>query len=418
MASASPTRIITVDYLKGIAVIWFCLGHMMLYWRDDSWESLAALCIICLDWLTVTFFITTTVLGTMMSIYRKQETGTKRGMFRAAIVKASFLLIVGEGINLTIDLSYQYNWGAWHVFGANMISVIALSQLLTYGLVRLGLKARMILAAMLSVLYFILLKFSLDWLGYDGSGFLPVYGPDLANPAYVFYFLVFFMDSMAPTMTWLIVATLASIIFDKFSRNQASSDEKTSIPRRGGKQSIETTSGGRTLLVPGCTLVLLGMLAGGLILFRGIGPSALLYDYITNDDPFRFYLLEGLPLVLTRHVPQYALFNVGLLAIVFEMLYARERKPGTRFPFQEPVARAGKYSLTIFVAQHVLALFPLKIPLYMYVIIAIPVVFIIIIGIREWETRANAKGTLEWLLPMYTYKLSHLGQMRLEKQHA
>nr|MDO8117042.1 hypothetical protein [Candidatus Sigynarchaeota archaeon] len=411
-------RIIAIDYLKGIAVIWFTLGHMMLYWQDGSWRTIVATCIIGLDWLTVNFFVAITVVGTMMSIYKKQETGKNKGMFISALEKSSFLLIVGEVLNVVIDLSNNYNWGVFHLFGANMISVIALAQLLTFGLVKISIRKKIVLLTLLSILYFILLKFSLDWLRYDGSGDLPVFGSDLTDPAYIFYFLLFFMDAMAPTMTWIIVAVLASIVFEHFSKLQASQDINGDFLGQRTKPNTDVESFRRDLIVSGLVAIIIGVLAGGFILFRGIGPSADEYDYLVNDDPFRYYFLEGLPLIFIRHFPQYVFFNVGVLAIVFSAFVHHETISKKRFPLQKTIARAGRYSLTIFVAQHVLALIPLKISLVWYIVFAIPVILVVLIGIREWETRAKGKGTLEWFLSIYTYKISRLKLKRQEMRIA
>src|SRR5271157_3298786 len=79
-SSAAGDRLVVIDYLKGIAVIWFTIGHNIIYWEDQTGRSLASIIALSLDWTGPGLFIAFTVFGTLISIRRRMITGNTRGM--------------------------------------------------------------------------------------------------------------------------------------------------------------------------------------------------------------------------------------------------------------------------------------------------------------------------------------------------
>ncbi len=325
-------------------------------------------------------------------------------MFKNALLKASFLLIVGEVLNLVINILNGGTFGIWHVFGANMITVVGLAQLLTYGLMKMSIRGRIVLVIALATSYPLLLAGCLHSMGYAGDGSLAVSAENLTSLPYILYYLLFYMDAMAPTMSWLIIATLASVLFVPYVNSYVNDVDD--------KHELDMTKHSRhvyQLATFGMVLLVLSILIGGFLLFSGLGMSAWLYDWLVTDGPFRFYFLPGLPMFLVRHTPNYLVFNTGLLAIAFGLLQHRSFEvelEGKVLPGQTTISRLGKYSFSIFVYGHVFALIPIKLPLYWFAIIVGAIVIVIAILVNPWETRAKGIGSLEWLLVKYVAMLS------------
>src|SRR5271157_194510 len=392
-------RLVAIDYLKGIAVIWFTIGHNIMNWEDHTWRSLASIIALSLDWTGPGLFIAFTVLGTMISIRRRMMTGKTRGIFKNACIKSSFLLMAGEILNLAINAMSGNSLGFWHLFGANMITDVALAQLLTFGLVKISLRLRSLLLIMLCVLYPILLVTCLKGIGYDGSGSIALNPTVLNNPAYLAYYLLFYMDAMSPTMSWLITAFLGSILFESFTKYYT-----TSIGKQPDIQAQKRHA--ERLIMAGCCTFVISILMGGFVIFRGLGMSGWLYDFLVSSDPFRFYTLSGLPLILVRHVPQYLAFNAGILLIAFGLFYYRSVVRRKKLAWQASVARLGKYSFSIFLYGYALALIPVKLPLYLFVPANVAIIAIIFIVFKFWHSRAHCIGSVEWILGKYVIYVS------------
>lgn len=396
-SSAAGDRLVVIDYLKGIAVIWFTIGHNIIYWEDQTWRSLASIIALSLDWTGPGLFIAFTVFGTLISIRRRMITGNTRGMFKNALIKSSFLLIVGEILNLMINAMSGNVYGIWHIFGANMITDVALAQLLTFGLVKLSIKARSLLLMVLCILYPILLFACLNGISYNpASGYIPI---ALNNPAYIMYFLLFDMEAMSPTMSWLITAVLASILFEGFTKQYINTD--------GKKLDIKTQKNqSRRFILFGVGIITIAIAAGGLVLFRGIGMGGWLYDWLVTNDPFRFYTLSGLPLIIMRHVPQYLFFNAGILVITFGALHYIVVVKNKTLVGQKSLMRLGKYSFSIFLFTYIFGIIPIKLSLYIFVPVNVAIIAIMIILVNLWETRAHGIGSIEWFFTKYVMYVS------------
>jgi hypothetical protein len=408
---AGTSRIITMDYLKGVAAFWFTLAHMAMYFNDKSWMSIMGTAIIVLDWLTVDLFLTITVVGTMVSIKKKVASGKSKGMFATAVQKSVFLLIVGLIMNIVIDARNDQKIGIWLVFGANMISVIAIVQLFTYMLVKMKRWLRLVLLAAIFVIYPVLLNACFVSIGFPGYGVLTATASRLTTPGYIVYYLLFHMDAMAPLFEWLIVAILASLVFEEFARSAAIPSITEQDPQGLGNPVDPNARATKNLAIAGLLCVACSVLFGGFLLTKGIGPSYAEYYYLHEGDQFSYYTPEGLPLFLMRHFPNYMVFNVGVLSIIFAALHHASAFQRKRLFLQDTFVIAGQYSFTIFVYGHASFLLGLSLTVWQYIVICIPIGVTVLAAVRVWARRARGIGSLEWLMVVYMQ-----GLQRLEKR--
>ncbi|MBN2150992.1 MAG: hypothetical protein JW839_06090 [Candidatus Lokiarchaeota archaeon] len=407
--AAPARRIVAIDYLKGIGALWFTLGHMMLYFNDGSWLSIMAVAIIALDWLTVTMFLALTVVGTMMSIKQKEAAGTTKGMLVSAVKKSTFLLIVGTVMNISIELYNAEKLGPWVLLGANMIFVIALVQLFTFVLMRLGKVPRVALLAALLVLYPVLLNVTLQAIGFNGYGEVPVSQGELANPAYVAYYLLFHMDAMSPTFEWLITATIASLVFEGFAEHVAREGREGRVSGALPGESGESRKGAvKHLAAMGMVCISAAILIGGFVMIKGVGPSYSEYYFLSAADQYSFYSADGLPLFIVRHFPNYTAFNVGILAMVFAALYYRTEFRSKNLAFQDTFVVSGQLSFSIFVYGHAFYLLFLRLSVWQYLALCVPIGLLMLVGVKLWARRARGIGSLEWLMGVYITAIGSL----------
>jgi len=129
--------------------------------------------------------------------------------------------------------------------------------------------------------------------------------------------------------------------------------------------------------------------------------SGWLYDFLVTSDPFRFYSLSGLPLILVRHVPQCLAFNAGILLIAFGLLYYRSVVQKKKLAWQASMSRLGKYSFSIFLYGYAFALIPVKLPLYLFVPANVAIIAMIFLVFKFWDAHAHCIGSVEWILGKY-----------------
>jgi hypothetical protein len=389
-----------MDYMKGLAVLWFTCGHCMQFWAipSNTWDSPQALIALLLDWTGPALFVSVTVIGTMLSIRQKQLTGQTKGMFWNGFKKATFLIIVGEIMNVFINAinisTNGMNLGAWIIFGANMILVVGCAQIFTYGMMKLSWKARLALGILLIAIYPLLLDWCLPSLIINGSRQIATSASVLITPQYIVYYLLFYLDGMDPTISWLITTLLTGVIFSPFV--EAHARAATGLP--GGDDKAKARSV-RSLLVLGGLAIAASVLGGSWLLNKGYAFAATLYNWLVTPG-YRLYFLPGLPLFLVRHCPNYLLFNLGLLAVSFGLLQRRAAAGKTIF-LQDWIANLGRFSFTLFLAGDLLLIKTLYLTWYQFsVVIAIVEVGYLLVT-RLWAVKGRSIGSLEWLAQQY-----------------
>ncbi|HME53687.1 MAG TPA: hypothetical protein VKM55_15780 [Candidatus Lokiarchaeia archaeon] len=410
-ANAPASRIIVLDYLKGIAAVWFTLGHTMMYYQDGSWETIMGISILLLDWLTICLYVTCTIIGTMLSIRQKEAAGNTHGMFKNAAKRSIYFFVVGEVFNIVIDATNKYKTGIWHVFGANMITVVACAQLFTYGLVKLDKRIRFFLAIALIILYPLFLDWCLAGITLTSDHQIIVSTSTLTTAPYIIYYLLFDMDAMMPTLSWLITAILTSVVFEEFINAHVKISMKTNVGQGSiNHRNKKLTNALANLACFGIIAIFCSVIIGDIILSPGVSSSATEYGWVTNNDAFKFYSLGGLPLFLIRHTPLYLVYNLGVFAVAFSALHFRNVVHEKKVLLQNSMTQFGKYSFSVFVYGEILNFIPIKINLLEYLVICVPFVVILFIAVNLWASRGKGIGSLEWGMNLYSRFLDRLAK--------
>ncbi len=403
----SLSRISTFDFMKGLGAIYFTWGHATMYWRQDYYSSILATIYLATDWLGPTLFIVFTVIGTTISIRKRELQGNTKGMFKNGVKKAAILFVIGESMNIMIELMNPNKVGAWHVLGMNMITDIAIIQVLAYGLVKLSKKSKFLLLCAVLVIYPLLLNYCLVGTNYDYSGTIAVNSENLKSLPFVLYFVLFNFDAMSPMLGWLIIILVVSIIYDGFTSFIA---RLTSLP--GDKQArlkakitgLMRYHNGR-LILSGFALLGVAWVLSGPHLFEGIGMGNWIYGCVSRCDMFcPFPGLEGLPLFLLRHFPQNVLFNTGLVTIAFGLVNYVKYVKGIEPLLYSNIVALGQYSLTIFMVGHLLNLVG-QLPPLGYLIGEIIVLVPMILGFRALVEETRGVGSIEWVIALYSKAL-------------
>jgi hypothetical protein len=408
-------RVAALDWLKGFMMLWILYTHLGAYWGDGTWTSAWRTVWVFLDWMGPVGYIAFTVIGTMLSIAKKGNGHVRvtRPMRIDAFKKFFYIFVIGELMNLLIDGINPTHLGPWHVLGMNMITAVAFAQLFVYGLVGLSQRQRVYLFCTLLAASVALFGWCMNALGWDGTDPLVMNESKLVTLPAIMYFILFDMNSMMPVYGWLLLTPLTMIVFESITRYCV---KKKVIGNWGaeGNQGLVTEHGRQVkkLAIIGFLLVIAAFLAGGFIVAPGIGGAASAYGDLTNDDPFRYWFLSGIPLIIYRFSPHYIVADLGIVAMVFAVMYRTRDK--TWLPARAPTRLElfGKYSFSIFVYSHALALVPLKLSIIGFATVLFPVLLVLVLGVQAWDAKAGGVLSLEWGMRKYLAALNWVKKKR------
>ncbi|MBD3187934.1 DUF1624 domain-containing protein, partial [Candidatus Bathyarchaeota archaeon] len=124
--NARHGRIPTIDFLKGASIIMIFYAHISFSWMATDLEASLRLQWYLLDFFGPSMFLSLSMVGNMISLERNRARGIKKTFTGRTLLKASYLLIWGEIINIL----NVYNMKGYHFTAWNIITVIGLFSLL------------------------------------------------------------------------------------------------------------------------------------------------------------------------------------------------------------------------------------------------------------------------------------------------
>ncbi len=384
--SGKDRRILTIDTMKGMSMVMILYCHFGWGWRGADWFVFFRFQWLVLDFFGPIMFLTMSVLGVMASHADELARGVPVKHTLSELLRISALFLIGEAINL-FNLSYL---GIFHLTAWNIVTAIAMISLLIPYILRLKPWIRLLLVACIVVAYFPLV----DWLmgPIDAAGISHdeiTAGLIMADPRTAFYWLFFHHGQMAPLFSWLIVPLVTSILFSPL----------ISIYKRTDAAGLHREL--KRIAVAGVI-----MLVGGIVFGSRIFPG--FANYITTemnmpgDLYFHWPWTEGIPYFLSRHVPQYLFYMLGIVCIIFSLLGELQLVRG-RLSGRSKVNALGKLSLTAFLMSHMPLIFAgidLSMPVFFMAFLPLIVLILYLFGI--WVHRFGTKGSIEWLIGVYT----------------
>ncbi len=415
-------RLQALDFLKGYAMLWITFVHLGSYWGltsgPASWVSLWRFLWVIMDWLGPTIFIIVTVFGTMLSIQRKEMTNKKRGMFKQALRKFTFMFAIGEIMNLIIDSINTYKSGPWHVLGMNMITAIAFAQLLVYGLVKLRNRHLLAVLVTMALLFIPLFLWSYQGVQLDNYGTAILEASTINTPQTIIYFIFFYMEAMIPAYSWILLSVASVLVFRGYVAFHRFSQKRVrfSSPDHSRFLAHLYAFHARRFAIIGVALTAMAVtVSGWFLLLPGEGFTSVVFRDLTSGDPFSFWFLPGVPLFLIRHTPQYIFYNLGIFLLHFSILFYYmdvKRRPSR---VMEKIRVFGKYSFSVFMYSHVFKAFPfrLELPLFLTVLLVIILLFVYL---TAWWDKKGGILSLEWGLEKYVSCLDVL-ERRLKSKH-
>jgi hypothetical protein len=388
---APSRRITTIDTMKGMSIIMIFYCHFAFIWRTEDWIAFTRVQWLVLDFFGPAMFVTMSMLGNMLSSAKEMETSKHGALYSSkALLKISYLFIIGELINLLTIGDY----GILHVAEWNVVTTIAIFSLLIPLIARLKIRTRVLLLAIIILMYYPLLNFSMSSInaaGLDPGTATPLQIPDVPT---TIYFLFFQQAMTCPLFPWLIIPLVTSIVFEPF----------VVAYRSNSPGAIHTEL--RKIRYIGLIFIAGAMLLGFWLV---PGYTRDIMEDLSIPGEFFSYPLAGVPVFLVRHTPQYLFYNLGIIYFIFGILAERQLVQQKRILWEEKLNNFGVMSLTVFIASHVSWLFPwIQLHALVFYAFFIPFMFIVVNAFWLWRTKGKMVLSIEWGMNIYVIALSRL----------
>ncbi|MBN2151299.1 MAG: hypothetical protein JW839_07640 [Candidatus Lokiarchaeota archaeon] len=386
-----PVRsLVTLDTLKGISIITILYIHVGNVWCAPDFIALMKFQWYLLDFLGPAIYLTLSVVGNMAGSTGQGARDGSSPRPRRRLLKASFLLIYGEIINILT----AWRQGIYHVTAWNVITTIAVFTLLMPYLLRLPKLIRVALLVIIVTTYYPFMEWAIGAILPHGVSLSTTTPAMLQDPRTIVYWLLFYSDMMTPVYSWLVVPIAASLIFE---RVVALNRPETKDDLRGEMK--------RVALI-GLCLVMASILTS--LQFIPEYNAAFLESLTAPSPYFTWPVPQGLPPFLVRHVPQYLFYCIGMECLLFSGIGWLQLVKGKRLPLEGQVNAMGQLSVTVFALSFVLSMWQLDLPLATFYLVMIPMLVLVTACCWVWTSRLGRVGTIEWLMDVHVAVLSHL----------
>ena len=383
-------RIASIDFVKGIAIIFIVFAHGALSWLDNDWRYAYGLVFALLDIVGPSLFVFLSALSVVFSVKKKKGKINEKIIRNRVFTRGFTIIIIGILWNpmslQTIGSSVPFPANLW---GWNFLMFIGFSQIFSYYALKFNKRTRLIVGTI--VIFIspwireILYSFKDDNLGVS-----------------ILHFIFTSPLPQVPFLPWIAVCFISTIF---------------------GEQLFETMMKGtreayyklfHLFSAYGIALVILGIfiLIPYDISFSQWEPGWALQteDTIVYSEYLHIDLLEianrqnyyqfpGMPLFLIRNTAQNLFYNLGaallIIAVSFYFIDIKKKNNNTI----KMAIFYGNVSLSLFLIQYIF------LPLYIgqFSIIFAPFVIVGYCGFLGflmyiWLKYFNGVGTPEWLM--------------------
>ncbi|MHA1684101.1 MAG: hypothetical protein ACTSUE_24390 [Promethearchaeota archaeon] len=406
-------RLTTLDFLKGLGLIFILYSHLSIYVGNESWKSFHMFQLIIYRPIGPANYTICSILGVVLSLDRreiaKRTSGRGGGdaMVARAFRRMVALVIFGSLINVGLiwhelvnpDVSL-INKVLKVIFTWNIITSIGFSQFIAFFFKRLSVLWQIISIAAVFAFYYIMVPVIIDTFVNMG---LPYQSQDLTtnqgmNAILFVYHYLFFHNSMAPFIPCIAFTLLTCVVFRNVSRLMASNKEAARLLIKGEFKKIYAICTG---------LIVTAMIVGG-----GLGKGVINrneYYQLIHDDPFRIWNPSsgGYPIFLQPNNPMHVLFSFGIMSIItITMLWFididKNERVGKR-KWMNSLSTMGKYTLTLFITHGIFSLAPNILDFFTFIFTFLGITTAYIVGFHYWEKFNEGKYSLEWMVKKFIH---------------
>jgi len=197
---SSSRRIGSIDFVKGIAIIFIIAAHAAGAWFSPPWKSFYGVMFTFLDILGPSLFVFLSALSVVFSI-RRRKASTREKVIRNRIFSRGLMIIVIALIFNIVSIEFTipgYNFPAT-LWGWNILMFIGFSQIFSYYALKLNKVTRAIIGLVIIFTSDALRQFLFQ--GKEAGDVLSI----------VLHYIITSPSPMTPLLPWLSICFLSSI---------------------------------------------------------------------------------------------------------------------------------------------------------------------------------------------------------------
>ncbi|MFX1379208.1 MAG: heparan-alpha-glucosaminide N-acetyltransferase domain-containing protein [Promethearchaeota archaeon] len=394
---ASPRRIMSIDFVKGFAIVFIILAHTASGWLDLDSYYLYGLMFALLDILGPSLFVFLSALSVIFSIKRKEGLIHPKIIRNRVFTRGLVMMVIGMLTNIVVIEAGELKIA---IYGWNIITFIGISQIISYYILKIRKSWRIILGIII-----ILLSPSLRAILYLGK----VEGNILLS---IFHYIITSPTPHLTLLPWVSISFISTIFGEYIyeAMNKSTKDAYIGLFR--------------IFFVWGIIFVLIGIFAyypDGLnfavwepgwtletpaTMIGGIAE----YTHLSNLEIANlqdFFVIPGMPNFLIRGTSANMFYNQGasllIIACFFYFIDIKERSNN----FTNMLIYFGKISLSLFLIHFLfIPMFLRQFNVPFFLTVSLSYIGFLGIFMYVWMEYGKGVGSPEWLM----VQLGRIGQ--------
>ncbi|MFX1434907.1 MAG: heparan-alpha-glucosaminide N-acetyltransferase domain-containing protein [Promethearchaeota archaeon] len=385
---ASPKRIRSIDFVKGLAIVMILMAHTSSAWLDSQWIYLYGMMYALLDFLGPSLFVFLSALSVIFSVKRKQGVVPDKVIRNGIVTRGIVIMVIGILFNLpTVFLFNKPDW----IWNWNILVFIGFSQIVSLYALKLGKATRGIIGTFIIFTSDAIRQYLFDG-KVAGNTFLSIIHYIVVSPA-----------PMTPLIPFLSICFISTIFGEYLYAAMID----------GTKQAYTVLF--RIFLFWGICLIGLGMIYPfilGTPLQTTATLSAVDYPFLdllrlANSQTFTSFKFPGMPDFLIRGRSSNMCYNLGwallIIAIFFYYIDIKDKDNS----FIRMLVYYGKVSLSLFLVHWAfISLFVGYLNILFFIFIWLGFTGLMGFLMYIWIEFANGVGSPEWIM----VQISRIGQ--------
>jgi len=372
---SSSGRIVSIDFVKGFAIVFIILAHYAAVWLNEEWYFVYGLAFMFLDILGPSLFIFLSALSVVFTVKRKAGKLPDKLIRNRVFSRGLIIIVIGVLLNLTYVAETNYVFPLY-LWGWNILFFMGFSQIFSYYALKISKMPRAIIG-----IFIIFLTPTIRAFLYNEQDTNLIMG--------FFHFIITSANPSVTLLPWLSICFISTIFGEYLYEAMNDKSENT---YRGLFRIFFTW---------GVFLILAGVIMGySLQTYNTMNQDEyghlLLLEIANNQN---FFHLPGMPDFLIRGTASNMLYNLGAaLTIIAVAFYFIDLK-GKMNNLVRMFTYYGKISLSLFIVHFIfMPLYVKQLNIFLF-----PVIYIANVGLLGflmyiWIEYGKGIGSPEWLM--------------------
>lgn len=378
---ASPKRIRSIDFVKGLAIIMIMMAHISEAWLDNDWLYVYAILFCALDILGPALFVYLSALSVIFSIKNKEGILPRKVIRNRVFSRGLTIMFIGVIMNLAgLNQAVYRPPFPLVLWGWNILMFLGFSQIASYYALRLKKSFRAIIGVAIILISPMLREFL--FLGKDSNVLI-----------WTLHFIITSPAPQLPVLPWVSICFISTIFGEYLYEAMI----------KGTHQDYVVLF--RIFLIWGIIFVIIGVT---------IGLRLRNFDNMEVDEYVHLHLLEtmnqqdiyhfkGIPDFLIRSTSGNMFYNLGAgLLIISISFYFIDLNNGDN-KFIRMLIYYGKISLSLFLIHLMFAgLFLRQLNIIVFLIAIFAFAGFMGFFMYIWNTYAKGIGSPEWIMVQFS----------------